>query len=289
MTNHIVCLSDAESRRLATGALLVVRPCKWQQFANAVPLPTEVEQEMGSVMTFPVREPHHWLFHNGIPIRDYEWMADANPLGVPGDVLVCKEAWAVTDMFLLPEYALAEFNSGEPTCAYTGKVPGPYEVDDIKTHTVYRADKDRAFYWRPASTMPVRFARHRPIVVEAGVMRVRDIEWQQAVEAGVVPKEYLPWVYSCLPNCLAHQCDRVPDGRTLCEKYNQGDSDETTVFGMQWDRKYAKKGLGWDANPWVWWARAETAEQAARDEWAQREADKRRAMEQDAWEDEQNG
>jgi hypothetical protein len=266
MGERVILLSDAESRHLAaTGTLFVVRPCKWQECGNVIPLPAEVALDGGGVMAFPGKTPDSWLFHNGIPIRDYEWTVDTNPLGAPGDVLLCKEAWGITDMFLLGKYALAEFNSGEPSAAYTGKIPGHYELDEFKDHVVYRADRNRPFYWRPASTMPLWAVRLRPTVIETGVMRVGEMTRDDCIAAGF--REH----WTCLsPATAAYALDNDPEAE----------------FAADWNRRFRK--YPYESGCWAWWALFKTPEQAERDEWAQREANERWAMEQDAWEDEQH-
>lgn len=241
MPNHVALLSDAESRRLATGTLFVVRP--------VVPQPRYTAPFWSAVAPRGTL-----LFHGNmdtccseVQSNDPRIITDSlatlpNPLGAVGDTLLCKEAWAITDMFLLPEYAVAEFNSGEATAAYCGKIPGAYDVDDLKAHTVYRADKDRAFYWRPASTMPLWAVRHRPIVTEAGAMRVGDMTEEQCRDAGIAPD-----MEDSGGTDGAGQWIEVPH--------------YSPAFAAYWNRRYPK--YPYESSPWVWYATVKREEHNA--------------------------
>lgn len=238
MPNYIT-LSDHEARRLAeTGKLLVVRP--------VVPQPPKGTHSLAWNANEGEDLPHLWLADN-----DYgEYPGDVDfdpyvrcPFGAPGDVLVCKESWGVTDMYLKPEYALAEFNSGEPTAAYTGNVPGPYDIDDIKAHTVYRTNSDRAFFWRSSTTMPAWAVRFRPVVREAGVMRAGDIPGKDAEAMGLDVAATLP----AFPP-MGVDIDALVDmvGKQVLAAY--------------WNRRFRK--YRWEDNPWCWFARVEEDDHA---------------------------
>ncbi|MFA5054173.1 MAG: hypothetical protein WC565_08950 [Parcubacteria group bacterium] len=124
----------------------------------------------------------------------YTVIKDANPLGVPGDVLVCKEAWLFTGL-----------------------------------RTVYRATDPQwgeICEWNPASTMPRRAVRFRPVVCEAGVMRIDDITYGQCIDMGLDMSgvEYEPgW--------------------------------DTAPLVRYWNRRFRK--YPWEDNPWCWFARVE--------------------------------
>ncbi len=207
MTEHTVCLSDAEARRLAeTGALLVVRP--------VVPQPKWSENEPDRITDVAGG------FVDGVGV------SHTAILGAPSDVLVCKEAFG-----------------GAPELVYRATEPS--------------ANVNPYGGWAAASTMPQGAVRFRPVVCEAGVMRIDDITYGQCIDMGLDMSgvEYEPgW--------------------------------DTAPLVRYWNRRFRK--YPWESNPWVWTAVVETPEKAARDEWAQREADKRRAMLEDMWWEEQN-
>lgn len=124
-------------------------------------------------------------------------------------------------------------------------------------------------HWRPASTMPAWAVRFRPVVREAGVMRAGDIPGKDAEAMGLDVAAKLP----AFPP-MGVDIDALVDmvGKQVLAAY--------------WNRRFRK--YPWEDNPWVWTAVVETPEKATRDEWAQREADKRRAMLEDMWWEEQN-
>jgi len=219
---NIALLSDAEARHLAaTGALFVVRP--------VVPQPRPLGENSWTWEWF-----EYYLSDDAMAKR---LLKAPSPLGAPGDVLVCKEAWLHTGLGY--KYRVSDPQWGK-TC-----------------------------HWRPASTMPAWAVRFRPVVCEAGVMRVGDIPGKDAEAMGLDVAAKLP----AFPP-MGVDIDALVDmvGKQVLAAY--------------WNRRFRK--YPWEDNPWVWTAVVETPEKAARDEWAQREADKRRAMLEDMWWEEQN-
>lgn len=240
MPNYIT-LADHEARRIKeAGSLLVVRPV--------------------------VPQPEVWEATQDEPISEFYWepaaddpevdgvsdMYPYNPLGAPGDVLVCKEAWRTEDV---------------PEATYSGAAVR-YKADD-GLHFVEFAEYEewdrfpRNGKWRPASIMPAWAVRFRPVVREAGAMRVQDMTDDDLNAAG------FPEHWTCLnPGNAVYAID----------------NDHAAEFAAYWSRRFRK--YPWESNPWCWTAWVETPEAAARDEWAQREADKRRAMLEDMWPEE---
>ena len=253
-----VTLSDAEVRRLLTGRLLVVRP---------LPKANEIDSD-GTVLTAdavcPARVSGYipWFGRN---IHDSEALVEftkqqyehgiPNPLGAPGDVLACKEAWGIADMFLLGEYALAEFNSGKPSAAYTGKIPGHYELDEFKDHVVYRANRNRPFYWRPASTMPAWAVRLRPVVIEAGVMRAGGMTREQIDATGLAEA-----ISSLTDRSFDHWEDEACRLTKLVNRWSSAVTRKAE-YGAMWNRRFRK--YPWESNPFAWWALVEVKEQNA--------------------------
>jgi hypothetical protein len=232
MPNYIT-LADHEARRLAeTGKLLVVRP--------VVPQPPECTVDFIWNEDPDAEYPHLWL--SAYETAEYPSVLNfdpwfRSPLGAPGDVLVCKEAWLHTGLGY--KYRVSDPQWGK-TC-----------------------------HWRSSTTMPAWAARFRPVVREAGVMRAGDIPGKDAEAMGLDVAAKLP----AFPP-IGVDIDALVDmvGKQVLAAY--------------WNRRFRK--YPWEDNPWVWTAVVETPEKAARDEWAQREADKRRAMLEDMWWEEQN-
>lgn len=217
MPNYIT-LANHEARRLAEeGKLLVVRP--------VVPQPTRInDDDDGTWEWRRVGE-----YYDDLVL--YTVIKDANPLGAPGDVLLCKETWLHTGLGY--KYRVSDPQWGK-TC-----------------------------HWRSSTTMPAWAVRFRPVVREAGVMRVQDMTDDDLNAAG------FPEHWTCLnPGNAVYAID----------------NDHAAEFAAYWSRRFRK--YPWESNPWCWTAWVETPEAAARDEWAQREADKRRAMLEDMWPEE---
>jgi hypothetical protein len=205
MPEHIITLADHEARRLAeAGVLFLVRP--------VVPQPPNIEG-----LFYEEWEPGTW--HGYLP-GVFREPADVpvitNPLGALGDVLVCKERWG-------------DIRDGD--CL--GHTP----FADKRKHIIYAADcspggyedclrEEAGIKWRPAPTMPQWAVRHRPVVREAGVMRLDDITYGQCIDIGLDMSavEYEPgW--------------------------------DTTPPVRYWNRRFRK--YPWESNPWCWWARVE--------------------------------
>jgi hypothetical protein len=144
-----------------------------------------------------------------------------------GDTLWVRETWGIADMWLTPEAALAEFYGDEDSAVYTGKVPGRYDVADLAAHVVYRASMDREYHWRPSIHMP-RWASR--ITLEVTDVRAERVG---AISAADLLAEGADWFI----------------GST---EYTSPNEKRLAWFSNTWDAIYAKRGLGWDANPWVW-------------------------------------
>lgn len=101
----------------------------------------------------------------------------------------------------------------------------------------YKASAPPNKGWKPSIYMPREAARIFLRVTDVGVERVQDITDADAMAEGF---EGVP-------------CDH-PMGRYACEDcMNTGYREPPTVgFAELWDRLNAKRGYGWDANPWVW-------------------------------------
>lgn len=90
----------------------------------------------------------------------------------------------------------------------------------------YRADDDRPEWrglWKPSIHMPRWASRITLRVTDVRVERVQEITEGDAVREGV----------QAIPEAPASLTDR-------------------TAFASLWDSLNAKRGHGWDVNPWVW-------------------------------------
>ena len=150
MTEHIISLGDIEAR--APDLHLIVRPVR--------PQPPEDFEE-------PYQDSNGvWVVCDNRPPDILNTYKLHGSLGVPGDVLLGKEAvWY-------------------PTCLNCGVVR--YVAD--------HPERPGYMYERiPSSRMPRNLIRWRRTVVETGVMRVGEITTEQAVMAGFQDTQGRPW------------------------------------------------------------------------------------------------
>ena len=137
-----------------------------------------------------------------------------NPLGIPGDLLYVRETWI--------------------------KIPDPdpelggFEIRYRATDSV-----DSAWYggWRPSIHMPKWAARTWLMVTGVRVERVQDISEDDVIAEGV------------------RRVEEIDFDRDLYKVHFESDAGKSScpfeAYAWLWDSIYAKRGLGWDANPWV--------------------------------------
>jgi hypothetical protein len=160
------------------------------------------------------RRPERWIDQNG---SDFEVRC---PL-VVGQEAWAQETWGIADMFLDPAEAKAAFYAGERCWAYTGKVPGSYQIEELCHHVVYRAECDRPFHWRSARRMPQWASRF-------------------SLEVTVVRAERL-WELTTADMAAEGYARTIGYGPLWFEDWLEN-----------WNTAYAKHGKGWDDNPWTW-------------------------------------
>ena len=161
----------------------------------------------------------HAGFYKDSDVFDYEGkqLIDAVyfrcPYGQPGDILWVRETWQESECF--------DFN--------------------VKDKYAYLANEHESEFaqeykirWRPSIHMPKKAARLFLRVKNVRVERVQDISIEDARAEGIT--EYI------------HQ---FSDNFTEAE--NDVWRNRTTIenFAALWDSIYAKRGHGWDVNPWV--------------------------------------
>ncbi|EHJ49568.1 hypothetical protein DFW101_3572 [Solidesulfovibrio carbinoliphilus subsp. oakridgensis] len=112
------------------------------------------------------------------------------------------------------------------TWGHTGQV---WKAKDAASATdgqvVYQVSHDvdgPDFRWWSPATMPAWASRITLDVVGVRVMRAQELTEEDAKAAGIVNVDERKWVTNVLH------------------------------FKRLWDSHYAKRGLGWDANPWAW-------------------------------------
>jgi len=153
-----------------------------------------------------------------------------SPFGSPGDLLYVREAlrWAIHS----PLYDA----DGEPVCDPSWRWPSS-------------ESPRRASLRRPSIHMPKRLARIWLRVEDVWVERVQDITRLGCVAEG--------WPFD------ERQRLGVDMARAGLDDANISDA-AWEWFAVLWDSLYAKRGLGWDADPWVWVCRFSVASTTGR-------------------------
>jgi len=115
-----------------------------------------------------------------------------------------------------------------------------YKTGDIKfnkranKYTKQARNKEKRGHhakWRPSIFMPRWAARIWLEITNIRVERVQDISWK---------------------DILAEGCDvNKPTGDPAIDDFTAG-VEATDTFHWLWDSINAKRGYGWDKNPWVW-------------------------------------
>ena len=145
MTTRCICVTDAESRGLRAGTLRELRrPYKLPRRETQQPGLICPAAESGWIAWWPGRGDHRKLAMWTKRIYDHGF---PSPFGAPGDVLVCREAWAI--------------------CRYRHR-------DCLEFRADASAEDATAKGWRSAAQMPARLARTRVHVDAVTVVREGD-------------------------------------------------------------------------------------------------------------------
>lgn len=104
----------------------------------------------------------------------------------------------------------------------------------FKHLVIYRADGEQSVRWRPSIFMPRWASRITLELTAVRVERVQDISEDDAKAEGVIEQF----------RAVVLRPDGGPDYH-IPNSYRGG-------FANLWDSLNAKRGFGWDKNPWVW-------------------------------------
>jgi hypothetical protein len=149
----------------------------------------------------------------------------------PGDKLWVRETWTSAC-----PYPINQCPPGKPK-----QISFVCDVCEHNKPYYFRADMGEIMMesnkWKLSIFMPRAASRIMLEVTDVRVEQLQDITEEGAIAEG----------------CSGVPCDH-PLGRWACEDcYNSGWLEPPQVEFMQlWDSINAKKGYGWDANPWVW-------------------------------------
>ena len=145
------------------------------------------------------------------------------PYGVPGDTLWVREPW---------------FCEGR-------EQPGQglhYRANACEADEAWF--KEEGWKWKPSIHMPRWASRITLEVTDVWIERVQEISEEDAKAEGVVP-----------PGCDHPDC--VGNTATTCAMRRC-----RPQFAALWQELNAKRGFGWEANPWVWELTFKTAQKA---------------------------
>lgn len=170
--------------------------------------------------------------------RNGHWKEFPCPFGQPGDRLWVRETWACCYLRRGPDDEYVSVASDGASRAL---------VEAGDRYLVYRTDGEDAFEgrWRPSTHMPRWASRLSLEVVSVRVERVQEISEADAVAEGINPDDM-----TC--HCGGRAGDHtVGDGHSpvLMDDIASGKHEG---YRALWDSDHAKKGDGWDTNPWVW-------------------------------------
>ncbi len=161
-----------------------------------------------------------------------------NTRGVPAD-----EFWAKQEQRKRPAYEVGDHLWVRETWRLSGQYAlyQPRELTTWAERTgatiAYRADADDGVApWRPSIHMPRWASRSTLEVTDVRVERLQDIGEIDARAEGI-------W-YQC-------GSKEITRGYLSCDESVLYDTALQAFAGL-WDSLNAKRGYGWDTNPWVW-------------------------------------
>jgi hypothetical protein len=167
-----------------------------------------------------VREPNEVYWKNGKVV--FNWYGETvggfevKPKYQPGDILWVRETWFENEECLL--YKASKY---ENTKEYHGR-NGWVQIK-----------------WRPSIFMPREAARIFLKVTNVRVERLQEITEEDAIAEGI----------SWLDEACYSNNGWTP---TLYDPDSGGSPVFRDGFTALWDSINAKRGYGWDTNPWVW-------------------------------------
>lgn len=151
---------------------------------------------------------------NGEATWTLEEMKDYSPYGVPGDLLWVKETWKSNGSYPDNGVTYIEYRAG-----------GRWERPNNEWAKYLKADKK----WRPSIFMPKWACRLWLKVKSVRVERVQEIRQADVLSEGVE----------------SYQIDKF-------RPHFHRDDCPGLAFREVWDSINAKRGFGWDMNPFVW-------------------------------------
>lgn len=154
------------------------------------------------------------------------------PYGKPGDRLWVRETWAQIWKY---EGCIGEDTTEPYNCSMCSGCRIEYRADTKNScpgdwpESMAKED-DEAPRWKPSIHMPRWASRITLEITNMRVERLNDITEEDAKAEGAKEKHN-----------IFHDAIQAHIGNVAIRN-----------FAVLWDSIYSKRGLGWDANPWVW-------------------------------------
>ncbi len=174
---------------------------------------------------------HFWCVYEDSILKEDQGIYFECPYNV-GDEIFVKETFGIIYEFnplipcRLPLFEYFHFNSKMKWVPNSGY--------DIIYKSAQSIDPDYPIKWRPSVHMTQDIARTFLRIISVKAMQVQSISEKEALAEGVIGK----------------------DG-TSHAAYIAATEGRTRITGIDkyrclWNSRYAKKGLGWDSNCWMW-------------------------------------
>lgn len=144
------------------------------------------------------------------------------PYGRPGDELWVRETW---------KKGIAHYQKSEVPCCRFRENPDIPKTADIKVKNACWEN-----HWRPSIFMPRWASRIQLRITNVQIERLQDISEEDAKAEGAFETN----------NNLKQQAARTG----IAEK--KSSIGAIDYFRQLWDSLNAKRGYGWESNPWVW-------------------------------------
>ncbi len=179
------------------------------------------------------------------------WAKESCPYGVPGDRLWVRETFAV---FCVTDYSRGDIlnSSAQVGIGYradhkTGNLADgdggynfrPVEGDDRIAQARLIAE-DHYHEWRPSIHMPRWASRLTLEITDVRVQRVQEITEEDSRAEGAYLNGIVAGDARCGTRDYWHFSEKI------------GGNTAKDGFEHLWESINAKRGFGWDSNPWAW-------------------------------------
>lgn len=153
------------------------------------------------------------------------------PYGATGDRLWVRETYQLWQ----PWGSDGDEWIGDEVMEFDGRVPKVAPDKYSMWRVAYKADEpELCKWWRPSIFMPRWASRIMLEIISVRAEKVQEISREDAKAEGM--SNIWAW---------GPERDRVYFGRAVLNPF-------VANFSVLWDEINAKRGFGWDVNPWVW-------------------------------------